>query len=108
MAIWVIAVVTSLSNCGVRLTSKSSLWQTGYEMRVASDAKTLVRPASVSPELHEIVRRLVQTYHPVRIYLFGSAARGDSGPNSDYDLLVLVPDSASEEQRRSRLAYRAL
>jgi predicted nucleotidyltransferase len=45
---------------------------------------------------------------PERIYLFGSVARGDSGPDSDYDLLVIVPDDAPEERRRSRLAYQVL
>jgi predicted nucleotidyltransferase len=60
------------------------------------------------PLLAEIVRRLVEAYEPERIYLFGSRARGDAGPDSDYDLLVVVPDEAPVERRRSRLAYEAL
>ena len=39
----------------------------------------------------EITRRLVEFYSPVRIYLFGSAARGDDGPDSDLDFLVVLP-----------------
>ena len=35
--------------------------------------------------IKEIIRRLVEFYHPVRIYLFGSDARGDSGPDSTPD-----------------------
>lgn len=58
--------------------------------------------------LAEIVQRLVETYQPVRIYLFGSQARGDAGPDSDYDLMVVVPDNASPERQRSRLAYERL
>jgi predicted nucleotidyltransferase len=58
--------------------------------------------------LAEIVRRLVQIYEPERIYLFGSKARGDAGPDSDYDLLIVVPDKAPPERRDSKLAYRAL
>lgn len=58
--------------------------------------------------LVEIVRRLVAAYEPERVYLFGSHARGEAGPDSDFDLLVVVEDSASAERRRSRLAYRAL
>ncbi len=58
--------------------------------------------------LAEIVRRLADAYHPLSIYLFGSKARGEAGSDSDYDLLVVVPDDALPEQRRSRLAYRAL
>jgi len=60
------------------------------------------------PTLAEIVRRLVEAYSPDRIYLFGSKARGDPGPDSDYDLLVVVPDDAPPARRRSRLAYEAL
>jgi predicted nucleotidyltransferase len=60
------------------------------------------------PVLGEIVRRLVEAYQPERIYLFGSVARGDAGPHSDYDLLVVVPDDAPPQRRRSRLAYEAL
>lgn len=58
--------------------------------------------------LAEIVRRLVEAYQPQRIYLFGSKARGDAGPDSDYDLLVVVPDDALPERRRSRLGYERL
>ena len=43
-----------------------------------------------------------------KLELFGSAARGDSGPDSDYDLLVVVPDEAPPERRDGGLAYRAL
>jgi predicted nucleotidyltransferase len=60
------------------------------------------------PVLAEIVRRLVQAYGPERIYLFGSKARGDAEPDSDYDLMLIVPDDAPPERRRSRLAYQVL
>jgi predicted nucleotidyltransferase len=60
------------------------------------------------PVLAEIVRRLIDAYQPERIYLFGSKARDDAGPDSDYDLLVIVPDDAPPERRDGGLAYRAL
>jgi predicted nucleotidyltransferase len=60
------------------------------------------------PKLAEVVRRLVDAYKPERIYLFGSVARGDAGPDSDYDLLVIVPDEAISVRQDSDLAYRAL
>jgi predicted nucleotidyltransferase len=60
------------------------------------------------PALAEVVRRLIEAYRPERIYLFGSKARGDAGPDSDYDLLLVVPDDAPPERRRSRLAYQVL
>jgi predicted nucleotidyltransferase len=60
------------------------------------------------PVLAEIVRRLVTAYQPERIYLFGSKARGDGGPDSDYDLLLVAPDDAPAERRDSKLAYEVL
>jgi len=39
--------------------------------------------------LAEIVRRIVEVARPEKIILFGSAARGDMGPNGDVDLLVI-------------------
>lgn len=54
--------------------------------------------------LAEIVRRLQEAYPPERIYLFGSSTRGGAGPDSDYDLMVVVPDDAMPSRRRSRLA----
>jgi hypothetical protein len=33
----------------------------------------------------------------VAVYLTGSRARGDSGPNSDWDVLVLHPDAADDK-----------
>lgn len=55
-----------------------------------------------------ILERLIDAYQPERIYLFGSKARGDAGTDSDFDLLVVVPDTAPAESRESRLAYRVL
>jgi predicted nucleotidyltransferase len=67
-----------------------------------------VPPHVEDPVLAEIVWRLVTAFQPWRIYLFGSKARGQPGPDSDYDLMVIVPDDAPLERQRSRLAYRAL
>lgn len=66
------------------------------------------RGTVVDPLLREIVKRLVRAYSPERVYLFGSAARGDCGPDSDFDILVVVDDDAPKERRRSRAAYQAL
>jgi uncharacterized protein len=63
---------------------------------------------SISPLLDEIARRLAATYSADRIYLFGSAARGDAGPDSDYDLLVVVADDTPPELQRGRAGHEAL
>lgn len=75
---------------------------------INSPRSTLPRIRPQDSALTEIIRRLVEAYRPERIYLFGSHARGEAGPDSDYDLLVVVPDSTPPERQRSRLAYEAL
>lgn len=60
------------------------------------------------PKLRLVVERLVSAYRPDHIYLFGSIALGDADADSDYDLMLLVPDDADPERRSSRLAYQAL
>ena len=39
--------------------------------------------------LDEIIQRIAEVAEPERIILFGSAVRGEMGPNSDLDLLVV-------------------
>ena len=70
----------------------------------AKDAIIFETPSADDPVLAEAVRRLMEAYQPARVYLFGSVARGDAGPDSDYDLLLVGPDTAPLELRRSRLA----
>jgi hypothetical protein len=55
----------------------------------------------------EITRRLVEYYHPERIYLFGSVARGEDGLDSDLDFCVVLPDDAPESLYRPGV-HRAL
>jgi uncharacterized protein len=56
----------------------------------------------------EVVRRLVEYFNPERIYLFGSAARGDSGPDSDLDFCVVLPDDAPQTYYRAPARSEAL
>ena len=58
--------------------------------------------------LAEIVERLVAAYRPERIYLFGSMARGEEGPDSDYDILLVMPDDAPADLLRPTRANEAL
>ncbi len=50
--------------------------------------------------LQEIVRRVVETVKPEKIILFGSAARGEMGPDSDLDLLVITSCKNRRETAR--------
>lgn len=58
--------------------------------------------------LTDIVDRLIRAFQPEQIFLFGSHARNEAGPDSDYDLMVVVPDNAPLERRRTRRAYEVL
>ena len=43
-------------------------------------------------KVEELVRRIVEEVHPLRIILFGSAARSEIGPSSDLDVPVVMPE----------------
>lgn len=59
-------------------------------------------------ELARAVRRLAEVFHPDRIYVFGSQARGTARPDSDLDLLVVVPTAAEPTYRLASAAYAEL
>lgn len=46
-----------------------------------------------TPKLDDIITRIVEVADPERIILFGSAARGEMGPHSDLDLLIVKKGS---------------
>ncbi len=48
--------------------------------------------------LLEVVRRIAAGFDPERIILFGSRARGDTDPESDTDLLVVVRAAGNRRQ----------
>ncbi len=73
-----------------------------------SSAKMSGVEASEDAAIEELVQRLVEALGPERIYLFGSRGRGEGGPESDYDLMVVVPGSDLPGYRRDQLAYGAL
>jgi predicted nucleotidyltransferase len=55
-----------------------------------------------------LIERIVRRFDPQRIILFGSQARGDAGPDSDWDLLIIVDDDAPPENLWLRTAYEAI
>ena len=76
--------------------------------RVRNEPDSVIRLETMGPPprarfpeptaLKELVRCIVEVAKPERIILFGSAARGQMGPDSDLD--VLVVKSAIEHRRR--------
>jgi predicted nucleotidyltransferase len=59
-------------------------------------------------DIEELSRRIASEFRPQRIVLFGSHARGDASPDSDVDLLVVVPHegTAVEKSVEIRLKLR--
>jgi predicted nucleotidyltransferase len=45
-----------------------------------------------------MVLEIVTRFHPERIILFGSQARGEAKPDSDIDLLVIMPDEVNRRE----------
>lgn len=51
-----------------------------------------MKPRPITPRLiDQMARRLARRFKPEQIILFGSHARGTAGPDSDVDLLVVMP-----------------
>jgi uncharacterized protein len=53
---------------------------------------------SIAAVIDDAVDRLVRHFHPLRIVLFGSHARGDATPDSDLDFLIVMPDGTDRRQ----------
>ena len=87
---------------GMMLLSESGY--AGKESRSAAWGTIMTR--SETPNLgivDEAVRRILVVSKPRRVILFGSAARGEMGPDSDLDMLVIVPEGT--HRRRTAQPY---
>jgi predicted nucleotidyltransferase len=58
-----------------------------------------MRENRLEPIIDEMVRRIVARFDPERIILFGSAARGEAGLDSDVDLLVVMRVEGSRREK---------
>ena len=58
--------------------------------------------------IEEVKNRLVKTYDPIAIYLFGSYAWGQPTEDSDLDLLIVIKESQERAIKRSLQGYKAL
>jgi predicted nucleotidyltransferase len=74
-------------------------YRLGSSPRRAGAMKDLPLSPMARRWLPVIKRRIVRGFHPTRIILFGSQARGDARPDSDVDLLVILP--RTEHRRRA-------
>ena len=62
-----------------------------------------VTQTKIQQFVDEAVRRIVARFHPERIILFGSCARGTPTQNSDIDVLVVMPVERSNRKKASEI-----
>lgn len=62
---------------------------------VLSNATLLSRSAKRRQQIELVCRAIAREFHPDKIVLFGSYAYGNPGPESDVDLLVVMPFDGS-------------
>lgn len=78
-----------------------------YTVNSADSAKgkghMLRQRQSGSPQIQEMVERIVERYHPDRVILFGSHARGEGTTESDVDLLVVMPFAGSRRHKQCEM-----
>jgi predicted nucleotidyltransferase len=60
-----------------------------------------------SEVIESLVQSIAEAVHPLKIILFGSYARGKTGPDSDIDVLVVMPEGAHCRQT-AQLLYRQI
>ena len=51
-----------------------------------------------------MVKRIVKKFHPEKVILFGSHARQEAGPDSDVDLLIVMPVEGSKLDKAVEIA----
>lgn len=59
----------------------------------------IAKRPTTKAQINRMVKRIVQKFHPEKVILFGSHARGEAGLDSDVDLLVVM---ACEGSRREK------
>ena len=60
-----------------------------------------------SKTIDELIQRIVEEVHPLRIILFGAAATGEVGANSDINLLVVMPEGV-HRRRIAQFLYQKI
>lgn len=63
----------------------------------------MIKDASRNSDIQNLVQRIVEEIDPLRIIIFGSAARGESGTDSDVDILIVMPEGVHRRRTAQRL-----
>ena len=57
--------------------------------------------------LEELIQHIAIAVHPLQIVLFGSAARGEITPESDLDILIVMPEGI-HRRRTAQYLYQTI
>src|SRR5438045_2460866 len=81
----------------VRTALATRVWQ----------VKVALRPATMASrhDSDQCSRRIAEHFHPERIMLFGSHARGTPTPDADVDLLVIMPRAGKSPHQQAAAIY---
>jgi len=63
--------------------------------------------SATSKSIESLVQNIVEAVHPLKIILFGSHARGKANPQSNIDVLVVMPEGI-HCRRTAQLLYRQI
>ena len=55
--------------------------------------------------IQQVVAQIVQEFHPERVILFGSYASGTPTPESDVDLLIVMPCEGKETRKAIEILH---
>ena len=74
---------------------------------MTTPAATPWMKTDLDPELGRLLAVIVEDFSPIEIILFGSQARGDSTPDSDFDVAVVMPVGTNRHRTGADI-YQAL
>jgi uncharacterized protein len=57
-------------------------------------------------DIQQLVNDIAREFHPEKIILFGSHARGDAGPDSDVDLMVIIDSNEHPSRTAAEITHR--
>jgi predicted nucleotidyltransferase len=57
------------------------------------------RKRQINQKINMMVQRIVKRFRPAKIILFGSYAKGAARPDSDVDLLIVMPVRGSRRKK---------
>ena len=75
-------------------------------MKVMAMSATEELRISTAEQIAQLCEQIVHEFHPQRIILFGSYAYGQPSPDSDVDLLVVMPFAGSSREQAAKIRSR--